>query len=122
MAASEAAVPACTRRRREIEVMACLPVLSSRRIARCVSVYCTDLQNGPESGFSRSLFDVLDLLAQLLDRHLHVDRDRRHLDRGRLRAERVGLAQQLLDQELEALAYLAALGDQARDLVEVRAQ
>ncbi len=45
-----------------------------------------------------------------------------HLDRRRLRAERVGLAQQLLDQELQALADLAALVEQARDLVEVRAQ
>src|SRR6185312_2926110 len=66
--------------------------------------------------------DVLHLLAQLLDRDLHVDRDRRHLDRRRLRTERVGLAQQLLDEELEALADLAALGEQPRDLVEVRAQ
>src|SRR6478736_9335712 len=66
--------------------------------------------------------DVLDLLAQLLDRDLHVDRDRCHLDRGRLGAERVRLAQQLLDQELEALADLATLGEEARDLVEVRAQ
>src|SRR5439155_9130367 len=69
-----------------------------------------------------ALLDVLYLLAQLLDRDLHVDRDRGHLDRGRLGAERVGLAQQLLDDELEALADLAALFQQARDLVEVRAQ
>ena len=47
---------------------------------------------------------------------------RGHLERGRLRAERVGLAQQLLDQEVEPLADLAALGEQALDLVEVRAQ
>src|SRR5664279_1210508 len=56
-----------------------------------------------------SLFDVLHLLAQLLDGDLHVDRDRRHLDRRRLRAERVGLAQQLLDDEFEALADLCLL-------------
>src|SRR5664279_441947 len=68
------------------------------------------------------LLDVLHLFAQLLDRHLHVDRDRRHLERWRFRAERVGLAQQLLDDELEALADLAALVEQARDLVEVGAQ
>src|SRR5436305_6324312 len=30
---------------------------------------------------ARALLDVLHLFAQLLDRHFHLDRDRRHLDR-----------------------------------------
>src|SRR5688572_21135840 len=45
--------------------------------------------------------NVLDLLAHLLDQDLNVDRRARGLDILRLRRERVGLAVQLLHQEVE---------------------
>src|SRR3954447_20939509 len=49
-------------------------------------------------GESPSL-DVLDLLAQLLDRRLELDADRGEADIRTLGAERVGLAVELLAQE-----------------------
>src|SRR5689334_10930789 len=49
-------------------------------------------------------FDVLHLLAHLLDQHLELERDLRHLGVDRLGAERIGLAMQLLREEIEALA------------------
>ena len=45
--------------------------------------------------------DVLHLLAQLLDGDLHLDRDVGQGQRRGLGAERVGLAQEFLDQEVE---------------------
>ena len=69
-----------------------------------------------------ALFDVLDLFAHLLDQHLHVNRNAGHLQHGRLGAQGVGLAVQLLNQEVQAFADVAALGEQARNLVQMRAQ
>ena len=69
-----------------------------------------------------TLLQVLNLLAELFDRDLHFDRDVGELQRRGFRAECVRLAQQFLDQEVEPLADLAAVLEQARDLVEVRAQ
>jgi hypothetical protein len=65
---------------------------------------------------------VLDLLAHLLDQHLHVHGDAGQFQRRRLGAQRVGLAVQFLDQEVQPLADLAALLDQALDLVQVGGQ
>ena len=48
-----------------------------------------------------ALLDVLHLLAHLLDQHLHVDRGARGLDVLRLRRQGVGLAVQLLHQEIQ---------------------
>jgi hypothetical protein len=53
--------------------------------------------------------------------HLHLHRDVGQLQRGGLRAQRVGLAVQFLDQEVQPLAEFAAGLQQALDLVEVRA-
>src|SRR5215213_4606364 len=49
-------------------------------------------------------FDILDLLPQALDGALQIDADARQLDVGRLRAERVGLAIELLAEEIELAA------------------
>jgi hypothetical protein len=58
----------------------------------------------------------------LLDEHLHLHRNLSQLQRSRFRAERVGLALQLLDQEVQPLADLAAGAQQPFDLVQVRAK
>ena len=65
--------------------------------------------------------DVLHLFAHLLDGHLHLDGDRRQLDRGGFGAERVGLAQKFLDQEIESLAEFAADAQRDRALNEAAA-
>ena len=65
------------------------------------------------------LFDVLHLLAHLLDQHLHVHRDARHLQHGGLGAQGVGLAVQLLNQEIQAFADVAAFGQQVIQLLQV---
>src|SRR4051812_4973008 len=74
----------------------------------------------------RSL-DVLDLFPHLLDQHLELHGNARHVVGDRLGAERIGLAVQLLAEEIQALAAGAALvehaavfrdvGLQARDLL-----
>src|SRR6476469_6030800 len=46
-------------------------------------------------------FDILDLLPHALDGALEVDADARQLDVGRLRAQRIGLAIELLAEEVE---------------------
>src|SRR3569623_574806 len=48
-----------------------------------------------------SSLDVLDLLAQLLDRRLQVDPDAGEADIGALGTERVGLAVEFLAEEVE---------------------
>src|SRR5690242_16530562 len=59
-----------------------------------------------------SSLDVLDLLAQLLDRRLQVDADAGEADIGTLGAERVGLAVEFLAEEVELAPDGAALGDE----------
>ena len=58
----------------------------------------------------RGSLDILHLLAQLLDQHLHVHRDAGHLQDGRFGAQRVGFAVQFLDQEVQPLANVTAFG------------
>src|SRR5256885_15201209 len=58
---------------------------------------------------ARCSFDVLHLLAHLLDEDLELQGDLRHLGVDRLGAQGVGLAVQLLGQEIQALAGAAAL-------------
>src|SRR3954466_3325398 len=60
------------------------------------------------SGFS---LDILDLLAQLLDRGLQLDADIGEADIGALGAERVGLAVELLAEEVELAPDGTALAD-----------
>src|SRR5918911_1737484 len=69
-----------------------------------------------------SLLNVLHLLPQLL--HLRLDDERRLLDRqvGGLGEHRVGLAVQLLQQEVEPLADLAGAVDAGAELLHVAAQ
>src|SRR5690349_20450158 len=59
-----------------------------------------------------SSLDVLDLLAQLLDRRLQVDPDTGEADIGALGAERIGLAVEFLAEEVELAPDRAALGHQ----------
>src|SRR5471032_3299507 len=68
------------------------------------------------------LFDVLHLLAHLLDEDLQLHRDARHVVRDRLRAERVRLAIELLAEEIEALAAGASLVEDAAEFRDVRHQ
>src|SRR5690349_1374650 len=56
--------------------------------------------------------DVLDLLAQLLDRRLQVDPDVGEADIGALGAERVGLAVEFLAEEIELAPDRAPFGDE----------
>src|SRR5450631_1422064 len=65
------------------------------------------------------LFYVLDLLAHLLDEHLQLHRDARHVVRDRLRSEGVRLAIELLAEEVQALAARAALLEDAADFRDV---
>src|SRR5260370_12046198 len=58
-----------------------------------------------------TLFDVLDLLAQLLDRDLEIEPDPRQLDIAGFGTEGIGLAIELLAEEVE----LAADGATGRD-------
>src|SRR6187549_168519 len=69
---------------------------------------------------SRPSFEILHLLAHLLDQHLELERNLRQLGVDRLRAERVRFAMQLLREEVEALADVAALRQDAPDLGNVR--
>ncbi len=63
--------------------------------------------------------EVLHLLTHLLNEDFHVDRDFGELKGGRLGAQGVGFAVQLLDEEVEALANVAAFFDQAADFVQM---
>src|SRR5258706_14388511 len=58
------------------------------------------------------LFDVLDLFAQLLNGDLEVEADARQFDIGRLGAEGIGLAIELLAKEIELAADGPAAFDQ----------
>lgn len=59
------------------------------------------------------LFDILHLLAHLLDQDLHVHADAGEVQGGRFGAQGVGLTVQLLDEEVQAFADFAALFQQA---------
>ena len=59
------------------------------------------------------LLDVLNLLPHLFDQYLHVDGDPRGIEFLRLRRERVGLAVQLLHEEIEASTGRFATGHDA---------
>src|SRR2546428_11907676 len=67
-------------------------------------------------------FDVLNLLAHLLDQQLELEARVGEVLRNRLRAERVGLAVELLHQEVQALADHSSRPDHAVHLLEVRSQ
>src|SRR5580704_5199421 len=67
-------------------------------------------------------FEVLHLLAELLDRRLQGKADAGQLDIGRFRAQRVGLAVQFLAQEIELPADRLAALEQVADLREMGAQ
>src|ERR1044072_2130876 len=55
-----------------------------------------------------SSLDVLDVLAQLLDRRLQVEPDAGEADIGALGAERVGLAVEFLAEEIELASHRTA--------------
>src|SRR5258707_13887639 len=57
-------------------------------------------------------FDVLHLLAKLLDRGFQGEADPGQREVGRFRAQRVGLAVELLAEEVEAPADCRALGEE----------
>src|SRR3954469_1958635 len=63
--------------------------------------------------------NVLHLLAHLLDEHLELHRDARHVVRDRLGTQGVGLAVQLLAEEIQALADGAALAQHAAEFRDV---
>src|SRR5512139_3596913 len=70
-------------------------------------------------------FDILDLLPQALDGALQIDADARQLDVGRLRAQRVGLAVELLAEEIELAPHRIVrpcLGEQGARLGDVGGQ
>src|SRR5512139_2981109 len=70
-------------------------------------------------------FDILDLLPQALDGALQIDADARQLDVGRLRAKRVGLAIELLAEEIELAAdriVRPRIGQQGLGLRDVGSQ
>src|SRR6185503_19293787 len=69
-----------------------------------------------------SSLDVLDLLAHLLDRDLHVDRGARRLAVLRLGGQRVRLAIQLLHQEIEPATRGLGGIEHRGDFVEVGAE
>ena len=73
-----------------------------------------------------SLFQVLHLLAHLLDQNLEVDGRIGHLARDGFGTERIGLAVQFLHQKIEPLAHrwrrARAIGAQAIDFVQVGAE
>src|SRR5690606_27534715 len=78
----------------------------------------------PRTGAS-TLFNVLHLLADLVDQHLELHRDPGGAAVDRLRAQRVGLAVELLEQEVQAppgrfvaAQHPADLGDVAVQAVE----
>src|SRR6185369_11845397 len=64
-------------------------------------------------------FQILHLLAHLLDQHLHFERCLRELGVDGLRAQRVRLAVELLHQEVEALAGAAARDEHAPHFADV---
>ena len=62
------------------------------------------------------------LFAHLLDQHFHIDTDAGEFQRRRFGAQGVGLAVQLLYEEIQAFADVAALFQQALDFVQVGLQ
>src|SRR5207302_1165344 len=99
--ASEESFPRASRRRRS-------SATESRMLRSRLSNSSTSVVFPAPDGatttkrFPITSLDVLDLLAHLLDQHLHLDRDARDLVRDRFRAERVGLAVELLAEKIEA--------------------
>src|SRR5437870_1708051 len=75
----------------------------------------------PLPPFAR-LFKILSLLAHLLDDPLGGERGLTELEVVRLRRDRVDLAIQLLDQEVQCPTGRAALVEEHRELLEVRAE
>src|SRR5512147_1418552 len=73
------------------------------------------------SSIDRS-FDVLRLLAELLERRLGRDHGLGDLEVVRLGSDGVHLPVHLLDQEVERAADGAALGEEPRDLLQMRAE
>src|SRR5205807_5748208 len=67
-------------------------------------------------------FQILDLLAELLDHALELEPDIGELDVVRFGAERIGLAVELLSEEIEPPTDRAAVGDQPRGLGYMRRQ
>src|SRR4029077_19689384 len=59
----------------------------------------------PRRAIAAPSLDILHLLAHLLDGALQVDADARELDVGRFRAQRIGLAIELLAEEIELAAH-----------------
>src|SRR5512143_301218 len=65
------------------------------------------------------LFEVLHLLAHLLDQDLELERRLREFGIHRFRAQRVRLAVELLHEEIESLARAAPGAEHAADLGDV---
>src|SRR3972149_4607116 len=74
------------------------------------------------TGPARDSFDVLNLLAHLLDEQLELQARVGELLRDRFRAEGVRFPVQFLHEEIQALADGAARGEDAAPLLEVRSQ
>ena len=70
---------------------------------------------------SRS-FQILHLLAELLDHALELEADIGQLHVVRLGAERIGFTIELLREEIEPPAHRTAVGDQALGLRDVRSE
>src|SRR5215472_6818095 len=78
--------------------------------------------HNPHDVAVEDLFDILDLLAKLLDHGLERQPDARQLDIGGFRAQRVGLAVQLLAKEIEPPADGFSLLQKIPRLLEVGTQ
>src|SRR5947207_2595670 len=68
------------------------------------------------------LFNILHLFAHLLDQHLELEGGLGQFGVDRLRSERVGLAMELLRQEIQSLTAAAASCQHAPDLVDMSYQ
>lgn len=64
--------------------------------------------------------DVLNLLAHLVDHRLEIEANRGERPVDRLRAERVGLAVELLAEKIETTSHRRRIGDEAERLLMVR--
>src|SRR5262245_29974389 len=90
--------------------------ISPRRLISANPLCCSTLTA------KAPLFDVLDLLAKLLDGHLEVDAQTRQLDVGRLGTKRIRLAIQLLAEKVELAADGSAGVDQRLHCADMRGQ
>src|SRR5512141_590371 len=111
-----------------LRVVIVIPGLLART-AQAVTSVCRPHSIGPRRPLRGSArlaprprlsFEVLHLLAHLFDQHLELERHLRQLRVDRFRAERIGLAMQLLREEVEPLADTAALRQHAADFADVR--